>query len=1111
MKMIKNKMVVFLLIVLSFLFLPVQQYAEGKGTKTRLYKTLGSPNTTRLNINNISTFFRSDGDSDDLDSNNAGFFYPKGSGKTAAYESGLLWGAKINGSPTDIKVGGNAYVAGLQPGKILSPGIAESPDLPKNRIYRVRPDYKTADLTMESRDEKVPVAEVYNQYDLDWKEWPWQDGAPFEDKDGDKRYNPDVDIPGVPGASQSIWYVANDLDATKTTALHGSQPMGIEEQGTMWAYSQAGPLGNMIFRKYLLINKSNNTFTDMYVSMWSDIDLGFSDDDMAGCDTTLSLGYVYNSSNHDSKYGTMIPPATGFDFFQGPIVNGTAADTAIFRGRKIVGKKNLPMTAFYYFAKGDPAVSDPPNGTYEGTTEFYNFFRGRIGRSGEPFRTPARMGALATPFALSGDPVAGTGWLDGEIISTSDRRIGSASGPFNMAPGDTQEVVVAQICAMGTDYLNSVTLLKAYDQVAQDAYNDFFRIPSGAAQPLVTASGMDKEVVLSWGDPTAAALTENYSQRGYLFEGYNVYQLPLSSSLKADARLIATYDLVNNVKVLYDYVFDSRTGNNELVPVQFGKDVGISRTIDITQDYVKTGQPLYNGSEYYYAVTSYSYNPDPLAVPKVLENPITSIRVTPKSPNPGVRYTNVYGNSVTGVTHTSKTSAKSDGTVVVTVKDPTLVTGHNYKVTFEKVGNTTDIVWNVVDVTTGVTKASKVANQSVDNPYPIIDGLEIKVTGPPNDFKYFQTAANANGPINPPDQWAHTGFGFPEWNGLSRPTVGTQQINGTRWLPYGYGGGGTDYAYFVSRVTQGGARWPLIIPNDFEIRFTYKTDNYAFDYPGADYGGTGKLITVPFELWNIGDPGNPADDYRMFPYILDQNEDYIFNMNPIQWEGLAGDNDPESDVIYWFNPANTSAGRVGYDAVVNRIRTVGEASYSFSDPVVSGDVIRRFMFVGYNLGAEGSILDPTFPANLSAQMPENGSIFRIVTAKPNTVNDEFTFTAPSNINDAEIAKEDVKKINVFPNPYYGVNTQEQNKYFRWITFSHLPNKATIRIVNVAGEMVRVIEKDNNSQFERWDLLNGSGLPAASGLYIAFIEMPDLGVTKTLKFSIIQEQQILDKF
>jgi len=105
----------------------------------------------------------------------------------------------------------------------------------------------------------------------------------------------------------------------------------------------------------------------------------------------------------------------------------------------------------------------------------------------------------------------------------------------------------------------------------------------------------------------------------------------------------------------------------------------------------------------------------------------------------------------------------------------------------------------------------------------------------------------------------------------------------------------------------------------------------------------------------------------------------------------------------------------------------------------------------------------------------------------------------------------VNKINVFPNPYYGVNSEELNKYNRFVTINHLPQRATIRVFNLAGVLVQTITKDDPSQFTRWNLNNQSNLPVASGLYIAYIDMPDLGATKILKIAIIQEQQILDRF
>jgi len=140
-----------------------------------------------------------------------------------------------------------------------------------------------------------------------------------------------------------------------------------------------------------------------------------------------------------------------------------------------------------------------------------------------------------------------------------------------------------------------------------------------------------------------------------------------------------------------------------------------------------------------------------------------------------------------------------------------------------------------------------------------------------------------------------------------------------------------------------------------------------------------------------------------------------------------------------------------------------------------------------------------------------GDEFLILANHPNTIADNFAFDAPAVTHSTSAAQKDVDKIVVFPNPYYAVNTEEINKYQKFVTFSHLPDKATLRIFNLAGVLVRTIRKDATGQFQRWDLANESGLPVASGVYIAYIEMPDLGTTKIVKFSIIQERQFLDRF
>ena len=56
---------------------------------------------------------------------------------------------------------------------------------------------------------------------------------------------------------------------------------------------------------------------------------------------------------------------------------------------------------------------------------------------------------------------------------------------------------------------------------------------------------------------------------------------------------------------------------------------------------------------------------------------------------------------------------------------------------------------------------------------------------------------------------------------------------------------------------------------------------------------------------------------------------------------------------------------------------------------------------------------------------------------------------------------------------------------------------------------------STDQFFRWDLQNYNGLPVASGIYVAYVELKDsrnedLG-TKIVKLAIIQEQQFLPSY
>jgi len=1107
---------------------------DGKGGKNRLNKPTGSPIRAYLNINNISTVIKNTGISDiDAFESASGLIYPFGSGKGAVYVSGLLWGAVLDGNAAQPLVGGSAYREGLQGGWIESDGTVVPNTDSRSRIYRVRPDVypggPSINVSKEAGDEGKSEAAVTAQYETDWANWPADLGAPYFDGNGNGQYDSDAstgDIPGFPGADQTVWFVCNDQQAGLTQDLYGSLPMGIEMQATMWAYASAGPLGNMYFRKYIIINKTDvlgdpKPFEDMYVSMWSDPDVGNSTDDFAGSDTLLSLSYAYNGAASDATYDPLPPPAAGFDFFQGPIVE-SPGDTAIFKGAYLPGFKNLPMTASYYFVRGDANVTDPTQGDPQGAVQFYRFMQGKVGLTGEFFVDP--ITGLETTFTLTGDPFTGEGWVDGLLIGPDDRRIGMASGPFTMEPGDTQEVVVAEIMAgatPGTNYLAAVNVLKQYDIFAQEAYDKFFQLPSPPLRPNVQVSELDREIVLNWGwSQDDVITTESNVSDTYEFEGYNVYQLPSASASVISGIRLATFDLVTDPGPVIEPIIDPATGELITEIGQYGNNTGIQRLFNITKN-AFDNTPLINGIKYYFAVTAYSVTSDyddsvSITVPKSLENPILIITVIPQSTRPGEVYGADIGDSLTAV----HSEGLSDGNLFPLVVEPDRLTGLSYTVSFDTIPGGA-VVWHA-DRSDGVRVLENITDQNNDVGSPTADGIQFRVQGAPNDFKLFEVVANGNGPIDPPVGGALDFGGFPSL----RPDD-TQQVGEGHWAVHtadngGSSGGGDrgDFDAFKSRVTRAGGNWPAIIPDDFEMRFTGDNSN-----PGVGGGYAQEVFNddnvfwVPFELWNIGSntTDDPSDDYRLISLIIDDagpgnegDDMYLLESwgNPTTGGGdlehsvSGADNDPFTDWVYWYRPVDTSPGTAGYDLAEAEM-LAGTYTGEFDT-----EVMARTVLVNWN----GDIGDPNATGVYNQDVPEMGTIFRITSTKPNVAfEDKFTFTAPANTMDVDLAREDVNKVNVFPNPYYGINTEEINKYNRFVTFTHMPERAKVRIFNLAGVLVRTIEKDDEGQYLRWELTNEDQLPVASGLYIAYIEFTDLGETKILKLAIVQEQQILDRF
>lgn len=1068
-----------------------------------------------------------------------GGYFPRGI-TSAIYMDGVMWGGIMrSGESPRLRVGGMTFRIGTVPGWIEANGQPVSVDNPRVRIYRIRSDWKF----LSDQQVKEDAGELYNvvpmdvtaqmkeaireQYKADWKEWPTDLGAPFYDEDGNGLYNPVLDedgfadpakgdFPGIANANQVLWWVVNDLNAEQVFRHTGCPPMGLELQITLWAYQQPeNMLGRLIFKKYKLINKSGTHIDSMFIGHFSDPDIGDYADDLVGCDSSSQFHYAYNSGPEDAEYKkyNYQPPAVGYYFFQGPIVPGMPADQSQFNMDYRQGFKNLRMTSFTYLEAGGTWIF-PPFGVYDYALQFYNMLNGYLPTNDTLNPTPYRHGSgllkgHPTKFPLDGDPVSDPLGLIGDVggqgdnPAPADHRMMASSGPFTMSPSDTQEVIVALAAGLGEDNLSSITdLKKSYPLVQKLRENLFRSIPRVPSPPRVSLSNLEDMIILNWGiDPFDLKRIESSDPyTNYAFEGYNVYQLPEANSSMLDAQKIAVFDKINGVTYIRGSRYSREFGEMVEATVQHGTDSGVQRYFNVDWDYLNR-RPLYRGSTYHFAVSAYYYSPEPFSsIEKSYETQPAILTTVHQGPKPGVRYLTEFSDTI-AVNY----NGSSDGTVKISTIDPSAVTGHDYRITFEVDGDSASdtfgqTLWNLLDVTANALRIEKQRQleQGADGrTAPIADGLLVQVYGVEPDFKDFLLVANAAGPVIPPNfaAFAFLENGFPTETGYDKPQPGFQSSNYSRWGIHAakVDDISRDYDFFKKRIWQDGANTERCIPYDFEIRFTGSS-------LARFINAYGETANVPFELWNIGraTPDDVSDDVRMIPYIFDSDSNQQFNLTRIDHPISDGDNDPQTDEIFWRNPVNMSFGDAGYQAWAGS----GDSVY------VGAEVMAHMALVNWN---GGSVSAYNWPENLKASMLENGTILRILTNKPNSPADTFAFTVPANVNSSELAKQDVDRISVFPNPYYGSHELERDRFDEFVSFTHLPRRATIRIFNLAGLVVRKIEKDDDAQFLKWNLQNEHRLLVASGMYIVHIEMPELKKTKVLKLLIIQSVQMPDYF
>ena len=601
--------------VLLGALLPISLFARewdgAKGKRQEIKKKIAGcePATAvaRLDFNNVNARIENGGTLWlDRGSNVASYEVPKGGGVRAIF-AGSLWlgGLSPNGqlklAATSFRSQGDDF----WPGPLTNDGSAAADPGTCNlydrffvafkgdaQLHKAYYDALAFDDANSTNTAEIDFPNGYTTPEY-FTEWPGNSPdprydfqlAPFQESAGGTAgfYEPDAgDYPGYDLLGQiecreatrdvplfgdtTIYWIFNDKGNIHTET--GSEPIGMEIRAQAFAFADEGPVNNMTFYNYVLINQGSQTLENTYFGQWLDVDLGNAADDFVGCDVQRGLGYAYNGDNDDETttqpgYG-FTPPAIGVDFFQGPFQDSDGKDNAgpydpdfapagiegitanqardddgipyrgigIGYGDNIVDNERFGMRKFVYYN-----IGGGPTGDVQTSQDYYNYLRG-VWKDGRPFiyggdayasagsdpntRADFMFPAESDPLGFgvtdaSGSPIQNAAnWT--EVTAGNppqDRRFMQSAGPFTLAPGDINNITVGVVYARAENGgpLASVAKLQEADDIAQGLFDNCFQIFEGPDAPSVKLTELDRELILTLENPsTSNNVAESYSR-----------------------------------------------------------------------------------------------------------------------------------------------------------------------------------------------------------------------------------------------------------------------------------------------------------------------------------------------------------------------------------------------------------------------------------------------------------------------------------------------------------------------------------------------------------------------------------------------------------------------
>lgn len=858
----------------------------------------------------------------------------------------------------------------------------------------------------------------------------------------------------------------NDMDLSYRL-VPSSIPLEIEVKQTTYAW--VGPLKeDIIFIKYDIQNKRSDKkdIKKCYVGIGADNDIGNEAQDAAndllGFIDTMTVDYA-------GVNDTLMQINVGYQFQLEEEANWTHFPGIVAYKYLESPKATEPIDLYH---DGSFII---PAGERIGMTTF-NYFTIQTDPSDHIKRylvlagydhtryNPNDPEASYRPFPNWGQGVPGFPGKTEDPTAAGDKRFAMASGPFTLKYDSTATVIIGIIISKNSDEMLDKML------IAQQIYDQGWLGPVAPGQVNFDVVGMDKKVVIYWdnaqelipdkyyslvSDP--ALPTYNPAYREYDIEGYNIYRSRTGAG--GTWELLAQYDKINDYTILLkDSLIYYNAAAAKYETTYYYDTVGSNTGVP----YYFVDSNLTNGIQYYYTIRAYDVN-------------FNGYAVTPSNDTIGAIPLVLEGAGKTkAAVPRSLTSNLTAGTY-----DLNLVSGNI---------DTSLIDMEIIHALD--TLIEKIKDDTFTLKFGLAESSAVNTTLP----AYPYTITNKNGDTIIQDRMDLDTLWVDDEKIITLPVKKFNPYSGFLFKINDFkldtsGWTNKDNSTFEVSVQSGlyDSSILKVVNIDAARMFYHNSKEYTITWHEVVYD----TLTV------IGtDTFLPSDtNLTVTIYDVDNNIDIPYSNR------VLGDN-------WHFNLSTTATPSQCPQYLKSSSASTAKVGLYFSGMSVYFN----------NPGTRPSAMD-------WSSRPKDGDVW-VVKVTPNDttfamtyppINSQYKFTVtPATF--AEVTKSTLENVKVVPNPYVVRSELDLDYNYRRIMFTNLPDKCTIRIYTLSGELIATVEhdveititKDNSTTtaydmtkgYAEWDVLTKNDQIPAPGIYIYHVQTPN-GETKIGKFAIIK--------